>query len=489
MVSFNQVPANANVPLLYAEISSSRATTPSDRFRTLLIGQRLSSGTIAVNQPRQISGLAEAQVAFGANSQLSYMADKFRENSPVGEMWAVALADPAGTAATADITVTAAPSAAGIIALYIDGRRIQIPVAGGETVNKTADLIHEAVTARASELAVTSAEPAAAKVTLTHRHVGAVDLDVRWNYQPDDIFPTTFAATIAVTAGAGAPTKANLEAAINAAGDEEFGLIVHPFADAASLKTIEDVLVNRWGPLAQIGGIAITSYRSAAGTQDEATVFGNARNSPFSCVIGHGRMPTPTHEMAAAVAGAIHTPIENDPAQPLQTLEVIGVVPPSVADRWDYLDRDTVLGDGIATYVVGAGGIVRIERLVSTYQRNAANLPDEAYKDINTPLTLQWIRNDYRRYFWGKYSRFKLADDGGDYEEGQPVMTPLLARAETIERARYWERKAYVEDIDTFKKALIVQRNERNRNRLDVLLPPDLVNQLRIVGVNIAFLL
>ena len=55
--------------------------------------------------------------------------------------------------------------------------------------------------------------------------------------------------------------------------------------------------------------------------------------------------------------------------------------------------------------------------------------------------------------------------------------------------ASSWVERALMEDLDGFKEGLIVQRNTTDPNRLDVLLPPDLVNQLRIVGVKIQFLL
>ena len=45
------------------------------------------------------------------------------------------------------------------------------------------------------------------------------------------------------------------------------------------------------------------------------------------------------------------------------------------------------------------------------------------------------------------------------------------------------EDKAIVENADLFAKYLIVERNKDDPNRVDVLLPPDLVNQLRVFAV------
>ena len=47
--------------------------------------------------------------------------------------------------------------------------------------------------------------------------------------------------------------------------------------------------------------------------------------------------------------------------------------------------------------------------------------------------------------------------------------------------------KGIVENSELFKKYLIVERNVDDPNRLDVLLPPDLVNGLRIFAALVQF--
>ena len=44
------------------------------------------------------------------------------------------------------------------------------------------------------------------------------------------------------------------------------------------------------------------------------------------------------------------------------------------------------------------------------------------------------------------------------------------------------EDAGLVENADAFKEALVVQRNAQDSDRLDFLLPPDIVNQLRVIG-------
>ena len=484
-ISFTQVPANALVPFTYVEIDGSQAGATTVGFRTLLIGQRLAAGSVPALAPRVIGTVTDAQAFWGANSMMAHMAEKFIRNSPVAELWGVALDDSAGaTSPTVTVTATAAATSAGTIALYIAGRKLAVNIQSGNTVNQIATAINTAVGA-ADNLPVTSAV-AGAVVTLTHRNAGLIDLDVQINYQPDESLPGGVAINIASAAGAGTP---DISDALDAVGDEKFDLIVHAYPDAASLVILEDELAERWGPSLQLDGVGICSYKSANGTSAEATTFGNVRNSQYSMIVGHQLSPTPTYELSAAIAGAIAQPAANDPARPFQTLQVLGVLPPKVEQRWTHSQRNVVLSDGIATYNVDTGGQVKLERLVTTYQTSAAGVADRAFLDVNTLLTLSYIRADWRAYFSTKYGRFKLADDGTRFGPGQPVMTPSLGRAECIGRFGSWEERGLVENAEAFKAALVVERNADDSNRLDFLMRPDLINQLRVSGTQISFAL
>ena len=70
---------------------------------------------------------------------------------------------------------------------------------------------------------------------------------------------------------------------------------------------------------------------------------------------------------------------------------------------------------------------------------------------------------------------------------GQVDVTPNLMKAEAINRFRDWEQMGLVEGADQFKADIISERNASDPNRLDMLLPPDLINQLRIVANKIQF--
>ena len=484
-IGFSQGTVTSRRPFVHVEIDPTGAGATGQRFRTLLIGQRL--GGVKAGVPRAMGNEADGVAAWGQGSMLAGMVGAFRRQTQDVELWAVALDDAAGaTKATTEVTVTAAATGAGTIALYIAGRRVPVNVIGATTVNNLATAIAAAINARPF-LPVTAAA-AAAVVTITARHGGtASDIDVRVNYHPDESLPPGVALDIAAgTAGAGDP---DIMDALAAFADQKFDLIVSPYTAVAQIAVLEDDLAARFGPASRVAGQAITAYRGAGGTVAQATTYGDARNSPHVTVMGMGKTPMPAYEWAAMVTGQVAPSAAEDPALPFHDLELIGALAPAVQDRWSDAEREALLHDGIATSYVDEGGKVRIERMITTYQTAPGGAVDEAYLDLNTPLTLNFMREDFRARIRRKFSRYKLANDGARFAPGQRVITPSRGRAEAVAWGREMEARGLLENFEQFKADVACARNPGDVNGLDWSVSPDLVNQFRTGRVRIGFLL
>ena len=174
---------------------------------------------------------------------------------------------------------------------------------------------------------------------------------------------------------------------------------------------------------------------------------------------------------------------KNDPARPLQTGVLVGLTVPNVQDRFDFNERQSLLSNGIATLCVGASDVM-IERAITTYQRNSFGDPDNSYLDSTTLYTLAYIISALKTAITSKYARHKLANDGTRFGPGQAIVTPKVIRSELIAQYAKLEDKGLVENSELFAKYLIVERNVDDVNRIDVLLPPDVVNQLRIFAMH-----
>ena len=158
----------------------------------------------------------------------------------------------------------------------------------------------------------------------------------------------------------------------------------------------------------------------------------------------------------------------------------------AIESRFGLSERNTLLHNGIATlYYVS--GTVMLERVITTYQKNKFGDADNSYLDANTLFTLAEIITRLKSVITSKYARHKLANDGTRYGAGQAIVTPKVIKSELISQYASMERDGLVENADLFAKYLIVERNSSDVNRIDVLLPPDLVNQLRIFAMQAQF--
>jgi phage tail sheath gpL-like len=236
---------------------------------------------------------------------------------------------------------------------------------------------------------------------------------------------------------------------------------------------------GNWSYTKQLYGHVWAAFR---GTVAECQTFGAGYNDQHLSVMGISGTHSPIWSVAAAMAGTSATSIAADPARPLQTLPLQGISAPDVADRFILAERETLLKKGISTYTVNAGK-VQIDRVITTYQTNAYGQADNSYLSVETLYQSAYILRYLRSVITSKYGRHKLAKDGTRFGEGQAIATPNTLRAELIAAYEALAYQGIVEDVDAFKKNLIVEINENDRNRVDVLFTPDYVNQLNIFAL------
>ncbi len=485
MISFNSIPVSLRTPGAYIEFDSSRAVNGVYRVanRVLLIGQRLAAGAVPALTPTRIDTVDTAIAAFGRGSMLAQMARALKAADGLSECWAIALDElVGGTAATSTVTITGPATGAGTLALMIAGQPVIVSVASGDTATAIATAIVTAVTAQ-RDLPVNAANVAGV-VTLTARAKGTHgnDIDVRANYYTGQKLPA--GVTVAVAAGVAGAGDPDYSTAIALMGDNDYRTVIVGTASATTLGAVETELASRWGPTRMLETFA---YAATRGTQGASATFGAARNSLLVSIIGTGVSPTPPWEWAASYGGIVGYYSAIDPARPFQTLGMPGILPPAEVDLFTRAQRELLLLDGISTFLADRSGNVTIERAITTYQTNALGIDDVAYLDVNTPLTLALIRQAVRARILLKFPRHKLADDGTNFGAGQAIVTPKIIRAELIALMRDLEDLGIVERLDQFIADLVVERDGSDRNRINALIPPDIVNQFRVFAGQVQF--
>jgi len=490
-IPFSNIPANWKQPLYWVEVDPSKAGRPINRLAALLVGTMSSTGTGTPDIQVPIGRQMDADALFGQGSELARAFRAFFANNFSQELWALPLAEPTGgAAASGTVTVAAAPTEAGTIHLYIAGDHVPVNVAAGMVVNDVATAIADTINDD-DDLPVTAAA-AAAVVTLTAKWSGLTgnDITMRHNYfgtVGGEMLPPgldlTYTPTNGLLAGgAGTPV---MDTAIANLGEQEFEYVSMPYTDSTSLLAWETEYgfsdAGRWGWMRQHFGHVFSAKRGAYG---DLITFGGTRNSGVVSVMGFELdSPSPSFEWSAAYTAKAGRALANDPARPLQTLHMESIKPASSHMQFNLLELNTLAGYGIATQRTLSDHVPMISRETTTYQVNSYGQGDDAYELVTTLATLARLLRDQRQLITSTFPRHKLANDGTRFGPGAAVCTPKSIKAVLIADYRSHEFLGLVEDADAFKKNLIVERDPVDQNRVNVLYPPDLINQLRIFAV------
>lgn len=496
-ISFANIPANIKVPLYYVEIDPSMAGAPSINLIALMVGVMTADGTAAPNVPVPVGSQAMADQYFGPGSELSRMFQAFYSNNFANEVYALPVAEPTGgSAATGAITITAPPTQAGTLFLYIAGTQVPVNVMTTDTVDDIAAAIADAINTNYTDqgtpaLPVTATTTTGGVVTLTStfKSVNANDITVSLNYYGTvggEFTPIglgiTLPATGFLTGGAGVPI---FDDAISAIQQMAFEYVCMPYTDSNSLFTWDQEYgftdTGRWGWQRQLFGHIFCAKR---GQLTDLMLFGETMNSAVESVMAFEQTtPSPMFEAAAAYTAMAQRALINDPARPLQSLTLNNIKVCPIPDRFNWQEHNDLASTGLAIQESGSDNQPIILREQTTYQLNLYGQSDDAYELVTTLATLAKLIRNQRQAITSKFPRSKLADDGTKFGPGQAIVTPGIIMAELVNEYQNDMWNGLVENLVDFKANLIVERDSNDPNRVNVLYPPDLINQLRIFAV------
>ena len=501
MISFDAIPNDVRTPLTFIEFNNSNAVTgtPAPRQRVLMFGQCAMTadnqpvGTAAIDTPVRITSPTQAISAFGQGSMLALMVKAFQPINRGAELYCIAQGAGEGSNLAATISLSGTATGSGVLVTYIGGTRLPVGVladdSGVDVARQLVDLINGTpdLTVRATLLDAVEGQTdeTLASIQLDAKFTGRGSVtDVRWNYYAQEVTPAGINAAVAYPQDFA--TNPDISLAIANAGEKQYPYIVMPYLDEPNLNALRTELQERWGPVNQADGFAVAAFKGELG---EITNFGISRNDHLITCLGVPSVPQPDYHWASVVCAIAAQSLNIDPARPLQTLTLPGLMPPPEASRFLWEERNALLYDGISTFTVDDGDQVQLERLITMYRTNAYGDADPSYLDVNTIATLSYLRYSTRLRIQQKFPRHKLAEDGTPIAPGQAIVTPAIIKTELLALFTEWELAGLVEDFTTFKDELIVERNANDRNRIDVLAGPNLINQFRIFAEQIRFIL
>ncbi|MFS1905517.1 phage tail sheath subtilisin-like domain-containing protein [Vibrio lentus] len=277
--------------------------------------------------------------------------------------------------------------------------------------------------------------------------------------------------------------------ALAALGDVQYHHIMCSLNDTTTIRELGTFLEERYGALEQVPGIA---YLPKKGTHAELITFAPTSNCalinflPINNLGDSAEAPLSDAAAIGAWVGQIAPSLAIDPCRPLQTLKLNGVYS-LAAQEWDWAERNLFLYEGLSTYTVNSANEVLVERAITAYTENAAGVTDNSYLDVMTPATAMYFRQKQRSLILSVYPRHKVAKDGTKFAKGQPIVTPTMFKAKLLTLYRDLEYQGIVQDFDGYKKSLIVELDETNKQRVNYQDSPQFVNGLIIVAGKIQF--
>jgi phage tail sheath gpL-like len=489
MALFNTIPGNIVAPIFTFEVNSGGQF--ENNARLLLVGHKTAGGAATLDQPVMCSTTLEARQLFGAGSMLDDMVRLARKNAPAQEIWCLPVTDT-GTAEIRTITVSGVPAAGGQGVVEIAGETIAITIAAGDDEDAAAAALAAAINGFYNPFSEASlpytATVAAAVVTVTARHKGAVlsDIDIA---VPVLTGANAFAGNLTfatTTAGVGAP---DLSAGLAALGDDAFDWIASPFADetnAGRYKALLSDVAGRWAWNRQIYGHV---FYPLTDTTANITTAGLAQDDRHITMIPRPvsvSIPQPSWQWVAAYAGRIVPWLADGATGNVsrnQTgLSIEGIAPPRDRSKWyGYATRDAFLRSGVSTWSVDQAGRVLVDKAITT-QRTTLGVTDTTFRDIQKVGQLVYALRKFRTELTIEHGQKALADDNPG--NVLAISTPRDIAATFMHTYQAMVLTGVLENADEAAKRLTVERNADNPNRVDIYAPLDMVNPLDIIATN-----
>lgn len=481
-MSFSEVPITWRVPGVYVSVDPSEAERGPGvyPFRALVVGIENSLAGITAETLKATTRVSQAREHHGPGSLTHLMVERWIARNPVTQLDAISMAEPTGTKASRAYTVTAY-SSPGSLAAYCCGKRIEFfcQTDTDTCAGNLADAINAEEDLPLTAAAVGSVVTLTAKANGTH---GSELVTLAFAYLRGEEYPEGFTISEgSLTAGTGDPSMTNVLAAV---AGIHYDVIVHPCIDATNLNAIQSELEDRADVLVGKPSFAISGlYDTVANLQ----TLGDSRNGRFECLVGFDGACAVGgwgYARAAAVAGMAARFLQDDPVRPVTGRDFLEGYAPKEEERFTDAERNLLLHDGISTMRY-ASDRATVERLITTYQETAGGTPDETYLDVQTMFGTAYCRRDYQARFAERFPNHKIADDGAPMPPGSHIVTPRTALDDAIAWYSGLVAIGLCEDLAGFRRDAWARRSATDPNRLEIGLPVNLVNQLRVADARI----
>ncbi|SCB72008.1 Mu-like prophage tail sheath protein gpL [Snodgrassella sp. R-53583] len=469
-IQFDTVRNDIRVPGRYIEFNTRTAVRglPANPQKMLLIAPMLPEGKQPALTPVQLFSDADAATLFGHGSWAYHCVKQAFVNNPYLDLTIIGVNDVGqSTAATASVSVVFANSLnnSGILTITIGGIDCQITVSSNDDtlniIDRMVDIINSANT-----LAVAEADGYTIK--LTARNSGSIGNEIALlaSFSAENV--SLADVSLDIKPFQGGYGDQDIGPALEQVAGKHYHIICNAFTDSLNARKLSDHIDLVSNAIEKRGCIGVMGWR---GTLSTGTAFAKDINSGRITIAWYKNAMEGNAIIAAGYAAVIAG--ETDPARPLNTLEIKGLRKTTDANWPLFAEFNSALYNGLTPLQI-VNNRVQIMRAVSTYVKNATGTDDPALLDITTIRTLDYVRDAVNQRIALRFPREKLSE-----------RTPLKVRSEILDVLYQCENAEILEAVLENKDKLIVQRNPNDPNRLDAVIPADVVNGLHVLAARV----
>jgi phage tail sheath gpL-like len=481
------IPASNLTPGTFVQLSfgAGRTVGALGAKRVLLMGNKTSAGSQAVNEAVLVSDEDDGIASFGPGSELDRMIATALDAYPGALLYAIAIAE-AGTAATGAITVEDTATADGTLVVTINGEAVNVDIASGDTHTAVSNAIVAAINAQ-TRLPVTAAAAGTTTrtVTITAKNTGprGNELDVQ-SVLTGGAGLTFGLLNGSLTSGA---TLDSPTAALAAIAGTRYEYIVSPYSSDAEIGEYEAHVDEQAAPLQ---GNRQRYFHGFRGTVANAVTLSAAINAfRGQLVLEQGSFDT-NAQIAARAAASHALWLDGNPQRNVDGFTLAGGRPPRLAaDRLTASEVNTCLLNGI-TPTIAAGTELRIARSVTNYHLDASGNPTVAVLDVSKVEVPDFIADSLESDFAAAFAGFLLDEDppAGTAPEPETV-TPSSARDLIADRLSFHGAggggQLMLQNVPALVEATTVTINANVPGRLDSLVPLDVVEGAHQFGIDV----
>lgn len=464
MIRLKTIPSNLRKPGSYIEfdVRSGQNGLPRNQQLVLLVAQRLAAGTKPAGTPVQIFSEAEAKDYFGAGSIAAVMVGAALNAYKLMPLYVLPVDDAdSSVAAAGSLVVGGSAGNSGSLTLYIGDKAVTVNAAQSAALADIASALAAAI-GNLPELPVT-ASANSGTLTITAKNKGTLGNQLKLSAET-----TITGLTLSVTAMTGGTLDPDMATALAAIAGQRFHIIASSFNSETALAALQAHLASMASAQKQKAGLGLFAYPS--GALAAACTLGGTLNGWL--LSGKYLRGTKSWTPRIAAVYAAIAASEEDPAMPLNTLEMPGIAAPSVADRLSSDEQETCLANGVSPLEVASDGTVRIVRAITTYTKDASNVADATLLDISTPRSLFYLRDSVEARLTQKFGQAKNS-----------AKAPTRVETEVRDVMDRLEAAEIIQNVAANPPH--AERNASSPTQTDIEIPADVVPGLHVIAGSI----